>query len=991
MNAPDRYEKFVVPEGVQKISLDKDTKVLNAATFTLQREDHTVGNLLRMQLHRDKEVLFAGYKLPHPLEYRMLVKVQTRGRRTPRDVVDAALMDLVDEFADMKTKFQESAARRHVRHGVRAASSANGPVPSTNGAGPAPAELERPKHGYKTPPQEFLDVVDRPPEPSLSFSPDRRKVLQLYRPPPMPPISELARPEVKLAGVRVDPDLMAQSRMGHYRSLALVDFTPDLVVPAPATLQTPVRGYPEGAWLNLVSWSRDSRHVSFTIRSPGGVGDPPRQPLELWVADAATGAAHCLLRSPELGLNAIFDDYEWVDDDTIAALVVPADRGLPPQQPPAPIGPNIQDNTAGRTSQARTYPDLLANPHDEALFEYYTTSELVLVSVSSGEAARVGPPRLYTSFAPSPDGRFLLVAWLERPFSYTVPCGRFPKRIQLWDREGNVLRELAALPLAEDIPIAHNSCRRGPRSVGWRDDRPANLEWIEAQDGGDPAVAANPRDIVFALPADEAASGAQPRVMAQTELRCGGVAWGDGDLALLYESWYKTRRSRVWAFAPDDPGCAPRLVWDRDYEDAYSDPGSPIARRTALGTYVLAQVEGSGELLLQGWGASPEGSRPFLDALDIESGATRRLWQSAETCLEQAGSLLSDRPGEPLRLKGLQLLMSRQSVEDQPQTHVLTLRGGDAPAADRQLTQFPHPYPTLRGLQKEIVRYQREDGLDLNATLYLPPGYDRDRDGRLPCLLWAYPREYKSREAAGQLRRSPHEFAGIEAMSPLLWLARGYAVLDGPGFPIVAEGGDDAEPNDTYVQQLTAAARAAVQELDRRGVVDTARIAVGGHSYGAFMAANLLAHAGGLFACGIARSGAYNRTLTPFGFQAEERTLWQAPQTYITMSPFMQADKIKQPLLLVHGQDDNNTGTYPLQSERFYAALKGHGAPARLVLLPHESHGYRARESVLHVLAEQDQWLRRYCEGQAASDSDAEPSAEEEDVLQQTVAGGAAV
>eukprot|EP00884_Botryococcus_braunii_P016558 jgi/Botrbrau1/3586/Bobra.0078s0038.1 len=645
----------------------------------------------------------------------------------------------------------------------------------------------------------------------------------------------------------------------------------------------------------------------------------------------------------------------WLDNDTLLALVVPPERGPRPQPPPFPIGPKVQDNTDGRVSQNRTYPDLLKDEFDERLFDYYCQSNIVKVQVSTGEVTRFGPTQMYCDLNPSPDGQYLVVAWLERPYSYTVPCGRFPKRVQLWTRDGNFVRELASLPLAEDIPIAFNSCRKGPRAIDWRDDQPAELSWIEAQDGGDAAVEVSPRDIVYTLSAAEAGGASPPRQLAQTDLRCGGVAWARGDLALVYESWYKTRRSKVWMVAPDDREQAPKLLWDRNYEDAYTDPGTPATRRTSRGTYVLALLDGQRKLLLQGTGASPEGNRPFMDLYHIDSGTTERLWQSQPPFLETPGSILSDIGDEPITLEGLKFLMTRESVTEPPQYYIATWQGPGLPLLERRLSDYPHPYPSLKDLQKEIIRYKRDDGVDLTATLYLPPGYDSDKEGPLPCLFWAYPREYKSKEAAGQMRRSPYAFSGIGSQSPTLWLTRRYAILDGPAMPIIGDG--DAEPNDTYVPQLTASARAAIEEVARRGVVDPERVAVGGHSYGAFMAANLLAHAPELFACGVAKSGAYNRTLTPFGFQSEERTLWQALETYSTMSPFNQADKIKRPLLLIHGEDDNNTGTFPIQSERFFAALKGHGATTRLVLLPHESHGYRARESILHTLWEMDQWF----------------------------------
>ncbi|KAG2482623.1 hypothetical protein HYH03_018465 [Edaphochlamys debaryana] len=925
------------------------------------------------------------------------------------------------------------------------------PFPLTTTVGGTPI---RQGGGYKLPPPEIASIVDAPAQPSLSYSPDRKTFLQLTRPPSLPPIFEMARPELKLAGLRVDPDLYARSKMSYYLDISIVPATE--VVPAPQEKCKTVSGYPAGSWLNYVSWSPDGTHIAFTVRSPGGPGDPPRKPLELWLADPATGACRPAMPAapgstePRHRLNTVFDDYAWLDDSTLVAAVLPAGLTAPPSRPPLPPGPKISDNTAGRKSQNRTWPDLLKDEYDIALFEHYGVSELVRLDVTTGQTVTIGQPRMYIEVDPSPDGQYLLVTWLERPYSTAVPCGRFPRRTQLWRRDGSLVREIAALPLAEDIPIAFNSCRAGPRGISWRDDAPAEIYWMEAQDGGDPAVEVSPRDVVYALTAEAAAASpdAAPRQIAATDLRCGGVAWCDNDLAVVFESWYKTRRSVWWRFSPSDPAAPKTIIFDRNYEDVYTDPGSPLTRRTEWGTYAIARVtpdpvtlaalrdaaakaaaaasvasagsadeepspaaesaaaaggtngggpagalrtvvstlhNGTGKtvtaeglasgqgtwLLFSGSGASPEGNKPFLDLRHLESGETYRLWQSSPPAYESMGSLMSDTdPHAPLTVEGMALMMSRETSTDPPQTYLRTFHDAGTRCEERQVTNFPHPYPQLRELRREVIRYPRSDGVMLTATLYLPPGYDQETHGPLPCIFWAYPREFKTKEAAGQMRRSPHQFTSIGSTSPTLWLTRGYAVLDGPTLPIVADvvestdssgsAGPPPEPNDTFIEQLTDGARAAVNEVVKRGVADPARISVGGHSYGAFMTANLVAHAPDLFAAGIARTGAYNRTLTPFGFQNEERTLWQAPEVYSRMSPFMMAHKTNKPLLLIHGEDDNNPGTFPLQSERFFQALKGHGATTRLVLLPHESHGYRAYESIMHCLYEQDQWIERY-------------------------------
>ncbi|XP_072996964.1 probable glutamyl endopeptidase, chloroplastic isoform X2 [Typha latifolia] len=804
--------------------------------------------------------------------------------------------------------------------------------------------------GFRFPPKEIQDIVDAPPLPVLSFSPGRDKILFLKRR-ALPPLSELARPEEKLAGVRIDGNYNARSRMSFYTGIGIHSLLDD------GTLgpEKEVHGYPDGAKINFVTWSRDGRHLSFSIRTDED--DTTISKLRVWIADVESGKARPLFQSPDVYLNAIFDSFVWVNDTTLLVSTIPLSRGAPPKKPLVPSGPKIQSNEQQNVVQVRTFQDLLKDEYDADLFDYYTTSQLVLVSLD-GTVKPIGCPAVYTSFDPSPDEKYLLVSCIHRPYSFIVPCGRFPKKVELWTVDGKFVREICDLPLAEDIPIAFNSVRRGKRSINWRPDKPSTLYWVETQDGGDAKVEVSPRDIIYMEPA-EAVNGEQPQILHRLDLRYGGTSWCDDSLAFIYESWYKTRRTRTWVVSPDKEDVNPRILFDRSSEDAYSDPGSPMMRRTHAGTYVIAkfkkQDEGS-SILLNGIGATPEGNVPFLDLFDINTGNKERIWESdKEKYFETVIALMSDQTDSELYIDQLKILTSRESKTENTQYFLQTW-----PDKKRfQITNFPHPYPQLATLQKEMIRYQRKDGVQLTATLYLPPGYTPSEDGPLPCLVWSYPGEFKSKDAAGQVRGSPNEFAGIGPTSPLLWLARRFAILSGPTIPIIGEG--DEEANDRYVEQLVASAEAAVEEVIRRGVAHPNKIAVGGHSYGAFMTANLLAHAPHLFSCGIARSGAYNRTLTPFGFQNEDRTLWEATNIYVEMSPFMSANKIKKPILLVHGEEDNNSGTLTMQSDRFFNALKGHGALCRLVILPFESHGYSARESIMHVLWETDRWLRKYC------------------------------
>ncbi|KVI12548.1 Peptidase S9, prolyl oligopeptidase, catalytic domain-containing protein [Cynara cardunculus var. scolymus] len=808
-------------------------------------------------------------------------------------------------------------------------------------ATPTPEDDDELNSGYRLPPPEIRDIVDAPPLPALSFSPQRDKILFLKRR-SLPPLSELAKPEDKLAGIRIDGKSNTRSRMSFYTGIGIHDLRDDGTL-GPEKL---VHGFPDGSKLNFVTWSTDGRHLAFSIRQEQE--DDGGNKLRVWVADVETGKAKPLFQSPNVFLNAIFDNYVWVNNSTLLVCTIPASRGSPPKKPLVPSGPKIQSNEQKSVVQVRTFQDLLKDEYDEDLFEYYATSQLVLVSLD-GTVKLFGEPALYTSLDPSPDEKYILLSSVHRPFSFTVPCGRFPKKVDLWSADGNLMKTLCDLPVAEDIPIAFNSVRKGMRSLNWRADKPSTLYWVETQDGGDAKVEVSPRDIVYTQDAD-ATQGEEPKIFYELDLRYGGISWCNDSLALIYESWYKTRRVRTWLVSPGFNE-TPRLLFDRSSEDVYSDPGSPMLRRTPAGTYVIAKFKKEDNegtyLLLNGSGATPEGNIPFLDLFNIGSGEKERIWQSdKEKYYESVVALMSDQNAGDLYVNQLKVLTSKESKTENTQYYIQ--RWPDRKAC--QITSFPHPYPQLASLQKEMVRYQRKDGVQLTATLYLPPGYDPSRDGPLPCLLWSYPGEFKNKEAAGQVRGSPNE----------------YAILSGPTIPIIGEGKEEA--NDSYVEQLVGSAEAAVEEVIRRGVAHPDKIAIGGHSYGAFMTANLLAHAPHLFCCGIARSGAYNRTLTPFGFQNEDRTLWDATDTYIKMSPFMSANKIKKPILLIHGEEDNNSGTLTMQSDRFFNALKGHGALCRLVVLPFESHGYASRESIMHVLWETDRWLDKFCVSNSCSE-----------------------
>ncbi|MCD9646859.1 hypothetical protein HAX54_037056 [Datura stramonium] len=663
----------------------------------------------------------------------------------------------------------------------------------SNGAADATASVDydddvesAPVTGYRLPPFEIRDIVDAPPLPALSFSPLRDKILFLKRR-SLPPLSDLARPEEKLAGIRIDGKCNTRSRMSFYTGIVIHQLMED----GSLGPEKEIQDLPEGAKINFVTWSNDGQHLAFSVRLDEDDGSSSK--LRVWVANVDTGKARPLFESPDVYVNAVFDNFVWVNDSTLLVCTIPLSRGDPPRKPLVPSGPKIQSNEQKNVIQARTYQDLLKDKYDEDLFEYYATTQLVLASLD-GEMKPFGPPAIYTSMDPSPDQTYILLTSTHRPFSFVVPCGRFPKKVEVWKTNGEFVRELCDLPLAEDIPIAFNSVRKGMRSINWRADKPSTLYWVETQDGGDAKVEVSPRDIIYTQsPAPH--ENEQPTILHKLDLRYGGISWCDDTLALVYESWYKTRKVRTWVISPGSEDVNPRVLFDRSSEDVYSDPGSPMSRRTLAGTYVIAKVkkedDGGTYILLNGSGATPEGNIPFLDLFDINTGSKERIWQSdKEKYFETVVALMSDQKEGELSINKLKILTSKESKTENTQYYLLSWPEKRA----CQITNFPHPYPQLESLQKEMIRYQRKDGVQLTATLYLPPGYDPSRDGPLPCLVWSYPGEFKSKEAASQVRGSPNEFAGIGPTSPLLWLARRFAVLSGPTIPIIGEG--DEEAND---------------------------------------------------------------------------------------------------------------------------------------------------------------------------------------------------
>lgn len=773
---------------------------------------------------------------------------------------------------------------------------------------------------YKQPPKAVADALNAAAIPATSVSPARDRIA-LLEPLRYPPISELAQPMLRIAGLRINPNTNGQHRQPYAVSLRLKNVSDG---------KETVVSLPAGAKIISPQWSPDGKYLAAGNLTPTGV--------ELWVIDAATGKAS---KIKNVLVNTAFGGFSWEDSRTISATLVPSKRSVPPAyQNLTPAEPNIQE-TSGRTGAVQTFQDLLKSPSDENLFEYYATSQIALVSVD-GKVREIGGPAIYDSADFSPDGKFILVTRIKRPFSYLYPFNRFPRTVEVLDTSGRVIKVVADVPLQDNLPV--QGVPVGPRGHGWIPTEPSTIVWAEALDGGDPRKKVTPRDRLVKLAAP---FSAEPSELVKTEQRYQGRVFGERDgLMWFYDYNRDTQRRRIFMTDYRNPSSV-RLVSDTNVNDRYNDIGTPVLKILPNGSSVIRQ--NGDEVFLTGAGASPQGDRPFFRRMNLKTLKTDEIFRSSPEEYETFVGMMDDR--------GMNFLTRKESITDPPNLFMRQVcpAGQICTAlAYRQLTDFKDPVPELRGITKQLVKYKRSDGVDLSFTMYLPPNYKPGT--RLPTVVWAYPLEFTDSSTAGQVSGSTNRFTQIGGISHLFFLLQGYAVMDDTTMPIV---GDPETVNDTFIKQIVDSAKAAIDKGVEMGVVDPERVGVGGHSYGAFMTANLLAHSD-LFRAGIARSGAYNRTLTPFGFQSERRTFWEAPDLYSKVSPFFYANKINEPILLIHGEADNNQGTFPIQSERLFAAISGTGGTARLVMLPLEAHGYAAKESTEHTLFEMIQWFDKY-------------------------------
>ena len=803
---------------------------------------------------------------------------------------------------------------------------------------PSPAAAPASASGYNQPPKEILDVMRAPSPPLPVLSPTRDRMLlvswQEY-----PSISRVAAPFLRLAGVRVEPGNHSKHDTPGGYGITPCARSFDLVHVADGA-QVPI-ALPAGACPGRPLWSADGKRFAFE--------NIAKDSVELWIGDASSGVVR---RVPGARLNPMLEDQlQWMPDQkTLLVKLVPQRMGPPPPEPAVPNGPSIQESDGGK-GQSSTYEnrDTLNNKHDEDLFDYYAASQLALVDAASAAVTPVGTPGRYESLGPAPDGRHLLVTSIRKPYSYVTTFDRFPQEVEIWDlakRQNMTVHHIASLPLADRVPIG--GVALGPRDFTWRATEPATLVWAEALGGGDWKTKVPARDKLMLQKAPFSSAAVE---ITRTEQRYMGIAWTEQPSLALMHEYDRTRHwRRSFLINVDDPQQQPRLLWDLSTDEKYANPGTPVKRQLPNGAWVLRQ-DGDA-IFLSGAGSSPGGDRPFLDKLDLKTLTSERLFRSDKTSYEQFLGFA----GPDART----FLTWRQSVTEAPNAFVRTLgapldaAAGEAAfaSASTAVTRIADPTPVVRQIKKRLVKYKRADGLDLSFTLYTPPGYQEGT--RVPTILYAYPLDYADASQAGQTTGSQETFTRLRKYQ--LLLLAGYAIIDNAAFPIV---GDPKKAYDTYMEQLVADAKAAVGEAVRLGVADPDRIGVTGHSHGALMTANLLAHSD-LFRAGVATSGSYNKTLTPFGFQNEQRSVWEAQDVYLKVSPFFFADKMKTPILIVHGADDANPGTTPLQASKLYEAIRGNGGVTRLVMLPHEPHWYAAMESNEQLVYEMLRWFDSY-------------------------------
>lgn len=774
---------------------------------------------------------------------------------------------------------------------------------------------------YQTPPKEIADILLAKPTPGVSID-DKAQWMLLSERNSYPTVEELGQPEARIAGLRINPNNYSLSRQVFINNFTLKNIA--------TGKEFSIKNLPANLLVSNVSWSPNDKKIAFLSHTSNRI--------DLYTIDIATQTAKKINLQPVNGILGA--GYLWVDDNTILYKATLKPASSAPKKSITPKGPVVQENY-GKAAPSRTYQDLIKSGYDEQLFDFFATSQLT--KNVNGVETKLGNPTIYNSITTSPDKKYLLVRTTKKPFSYLVPAQGFNSSMNILDMSGKLVKHLADLPSSETAPSGFDNVQNSPRFFDWRDDEAATITYCKPLDEGLYKNKMDYHDAVYAL---SSPFSGEAKEILRTNYRFGGISWGTDNVALVTERLQSKQLFKISLY--NSKTSVMQMLLERNTTDAYNNPGNPVTIKNKYDRSVIAVIENGRKILMNNTsGSSAKGDLPYIATFDLATKKSDILWRCAEGSYETVTDVLD--------IDKLTVLTRRESQKDVPNYFIRDLKNT---GNDKQITNFANPYPMLDGISKQKIKYKRADGVDLTGDLYLPKGYDAKRDGSLPVFIWAYPREFNSAADAAQVRGSQDRFTTIGSGSIIFYVTQGYAILDNAEMPIVGKGGD-SKPNDSFIEQVKLNAEAAVKALSDLGVGDKNRIAVGGHSYGAFMTAHLLAHTN-LFKAGIARSGAYNRTLTPFGFQAEDRTYWDDPQLYYTMSPFSYANKIKTPLLMLHGDSDDNPGTFPIQSERLFNAIKGYGGTVRFVSLPYEAHGYRGKENLLHMLWEQYNWLEKY-------------------------------
>jgi dipeptidyl aminopeptidase/acylaminoacyl peptidase len=768
---------------------------------------------------------------------------------------------------------------------------------------------------YKVPDDRIKDVYEITKPPYLIFKPFSKSAFEItYK--GQIGLNELVEEDLELAGKKFLPRINASRKFYQTDSFSLVDFAND------SSDQIDIAKY---ATIRTVFYSWDYSKAIMTYEMEDGIS--------FIYVDFKTKK---ITDYPQIKLNGAMGEphVQWLaNQKEVLIQMIPEDRPQEADYDPIPQSPLIEE-TSGKMSQLRTYTKLLKSPNDEILFDYYFTSQIAIVNLKSKKIKEIGPAGIYPSVEISPNNKLLLVTKINTPYSYTVPYYYFPQTTSIWNLKGKEVKHIMDRPLQDEIPIGGTYA--GQRYHHWLPIAEQTLVWYQAQDEGDPNQQVEYRDIIYKSDYPFKTS----EVFFKTQHRASGYQCLSDKENIIYGDYDRDRLwSRQWLLNLADNSS--KLITDQSVNDKYGDRGSLF---TVWNKNKERLVQRNGDLIyyINNQGASPEGNRPFLASFNIKTLEFTKLFEADLDKYEQISSF-ADSNYESI-------IIGSQNIEQPRNYQLVNLLTGQR----RSLTNNQNPYPDYANLKKELVNYKRSDGIDLSGILYLPHDYDGKE--KLPLIIHAYPREYASAETAGQVSGSDKTFTWYYGDDIRYLAMNGYAVLYNASIPIV---GDPQVVNDTFLEQLLAGVSSAIDYLDEREIINPEKVGIIGHSYGAFMVANVLANSD-LCQVGVAKSGAYNRTLTPFGFQKERRTFWQAKDFYLQVSPFARADQINEPLLLIHGDKDPNSGTYPMQTKRLYQAIKGNGGTARMVILPFEEHSYRAKESELHVLSEINEWFDKY-------------------------------